>query len=88
MLKSFAIGLMLLCSTPATAQPVCRPLPDVDAQHIITEPGESLVKDSATECKMGDAMVQTRFRVIDKRGATYDCEIRAQGAKRYCWYGG
>jgi hypothetical protein len=25
-----------------------------------TEPGESLVKDSATECKIGDAMVQTR----------------------------
>ena len=89
MLKTLMVGLMLAIPTVATAQTaVCRALSDAEAQRTTPEADESLVRDSTIECKVGETTVQTRFRVIDKRGATYDCEIRAKGERRYCWYGG
>ena len=89
MLKMPVVAAFLLFPLVASAQtPTCRTLSDAEELQIAPGADEKLVNGSTIECKVGDTTVQTRFRVIDKRGATYECEVRAQGAKRYCWYGG
>lgn len=84
-LKSLVIGLVLLTPTLAATQELtCQPLSDDETKKLITNPSQVLVKGSGVQCKAGETMIQTRFQIIDHT-ARYDCEIRAQGAKPYCW---
>lgn len=85
LLTGLIVGVMLLAATVGASQEVaCQPLSDDEATKFITDPGQILVKGSAVQCKAGETMIQTRFRIIDHT-ARYDCEIRAKGEKPYCW---
>ena len=67
-----------------TAEVKCSPLSDEGARKFITEPDEHLVTSSGVHCRAGNTMIQTRFQITDY-SATYDCEIRVEGAKPYCF---
>lgn len=85
LVKIFILGVMLLTPTLGAGQEVvCQPLSDDEAAKFVTDPGQTLVRGSAVQCKTGATTIQVRFRIIDHT-ARYDCEIRATGEKAYCW---